>query len=63
VVHERGVIGSVLSRPGEPLEVAAGETFRELVVLGEEPERTPTFPRGLGDVLVGAQGLSGVSGC
>jgi hypothetical protein len=62
VVHERGVAGSVLSRPGEPLEVAPGQTFRELVVLGDGPVAIPTFPKEMGEVLVGSQSLTELSG-
>ena len=62
VVQERGVAGSLIGRPGEPPEVPAGETFRQLMVLGDSPQGPVTFPQSLGQVLVGAQGLSALSG-
>ena len=59
VVREReGFVGSLLSRPGERLQVAGGETFTQVVVLGESPQQPLTFPVELGHPVVTPHGIA-----
>lgn len=59
VVHERnGFVGSLLSRPGETPQVAAGGTFTQVVVLGESPQQPLTFPARLGYYVITSLGIA-----
>jgi hypothetical protein len=59
VVHEtKGFVGSLLSRPGETPQVAAGSTFTQVVVLGQSPQQPLTFPAGLGYSVITSHGIA-----
>jgi len=59
---QQGIVASLLSQPGERLEVAAGGTYTEVVVLGESPQEPVTFPPGLGYTVVNPVGITMLAG-
>jgi hypothetical protein len=55
--EKQGFVGSLLSGPHERLAVAAGDTFTQIIVLGESPQQPPIFPTRLGHPVVVPLGI------
>ena len=62
VLAGRGVAGSVITRPGENLEVAAGKPFTQIVLFGDSPGRALDFQPQAGTVLIIALGIAPTPG-